>query len=94
MAQKIIFSVFGPKIACQVPKPSNPLAVNDIHLAYELCPVRYTGYSELNQKKAPVPRAFSLLTGEDYLDNPFVWTILAVTHLFGRFCAEQPHASQ
>jgi hypothetical protein len=31
---KIIFRVFGPEIACQVPKPPNPLPTNNIHLAF------------------------------------------------------------
>jgi hypothetical protein len=54
------FGGFGPKNACQAPKPSNPLA-NDIHLAYELCPAAYTEYSEFKfkHKKAPSPGAFS-----------------------------------
>jgi hypothetical protein len=26
-----IFRVFSPEIACQVPKPPNPLSNNDIH---------------------------------------------------------------
>jgi hypothetical protein len=31
---KIIFRVFGPEIACQVPKPPNPFLTNNIHLAF------------------------------------------------------------
>jgi hypothetical protein len=29
-----IFRVFSPEIACQVPKPTNPLSNNDIRVAF------------------------------------------------------------
>jgi hypothetical protein len=34
LALLFFFCVFSPKTACQVPKPLNPLPVNDIHLAF------------------------------------------------------------
>jgi hypothetical protein len=49
---QIFFIVFGPKNACQAPKPSNPLPDNNIRVAYELHPTRYTGYRDQN-KEAP-----------------------------------------
>jgi hypothetical protein len=38
-----IFCVFSPKIACQAPKPLNPLHNSNIHLAYEFHPTSYNG---------------------------------------------------
>jgi hypothetical protein len=37
-----IFPRFLPKIACQDPKPSNPMKQNKIELAYSFHPNRYT----------------------------------------------------
>jgi hypothetical protein len=76
----LFFRVFGPEIACQAPKPPNPLKPNKIELAFKLPSTRYTRYR--NQAKAPAKTGASRCTKEKAA-NLFVWNILDATPLFG-----------
>jgi hypothetical protein len=45
------FPRFQPKIACQVQKSLNPLQTNDIRVAYELGPNRYTEFRQIKERQ-------------------------------------------
>jgi hypothetical protein len=50
ISTKIINRVFPAKNACQAPKRPNSFPLNDIPVAYELCPIRYTSNREVKRK--------------------------------------------